>query len=176
MRDPDKIDHLRSAVERNIEAVRARPSSGQGTALTRVRIRDGCTAEVEDGGWKLLVDESTGDGGGGAGPDPGVYGRAGLGGCVAMGYAMWAARLGVRLDSIEVDVEADYDARGMLGLDDSIPPGWLGMRYHVRIESAAPEADIMDLLDYADAHSSLLDCFTRALPVRREVQISAPAR
>jgi len=176
MRDPAKIEQLRNAVERNVKAIGLRPSIGQGTAVTKVRIRDGCTADIEDGGWKLTADESQKDGGNGEGPDPGVYGRAALGSCVAMGYAMWAAKLGVPVDSIEVDVEADYDARGMFGLDGSISPGWSAMRYKVRIESSAPEADVTRVLDYADAISPLLDDFTRALPVSRDVQISAPAR
>ena len=176
MRDPEKIEATKNAAERNIKAISLRPSIGQGTAVTKVRVRDGCTADIEDGGWKLVADESVKDGGNGEGPDPGVYGRAALGSCVAMGYALWSAKLGIRLDSIEVDVEADYDARGMFGLDDSIPPGWPAVRYKVRIESSAPEADVRRVLEYADAHSPLLDDFTRALPVARDVQITVTAR
>ena len=171
MHDPEK---LKTVIERNKRALALRPSIGQGTAVTKVRIRDACTAEIEDGGWKLIADESKKDGGNGEGPDPGVYGRAALGSCVAMGYALWAAHLGVPLDSIEVDVEADYDARGMFGLDGSIAPGWGAVRYKVRIESSAPEAEVMRVLDHADAISPLLDDFTRALPVSRDVQITTP--
>src|SRR3972149_4185870 len=79
MRHPEKIEHLKTALERNIKAIELRPSIGRGTAVTKVRIRDGCTAEIEDGGWKLIADESGKDGGNGEGPDPGVYGRAALG-------------------------------------------------------------------------------------------------
>ena len=176
MRDPEKIEALRTAIDRNIKALSRRPSIGQGTAVTKVRIRDGCTADVEDGGWKLIADESVKDGGNGEGPDPGVFGRAALGTCVAMGYALWAAQLGVPVDGIEVDVHADYNAVGMYGVDDSVAPGWGAMRYVVRIESSAPEADVMRVIDYADAHSPLLDDFARALPVTRDVQITATAR
>ena len=176
MRDREAIERLKTAIERNIKAIELRPSIGRGTAVTKVRIRDGCTADIEDGGWKLISDESVKDGGNGEGPDPGVYGRAALGACVAMGYAMWAAKMGVPMDKIEVEVEADYDASGMFGLDDSIAPGWHAMRYKVMIESSAPEDEIQRLLDYADAHSSLLDCFARALPIQRDVQIAAPTR
>ena len=176
MRHPEKIEHLKTALERNIKAIELRPSVGQGTAVTKVRIRDACTAEIEDGGWKLIADESTKDGGNGEGPDPGVYGRAALGSCVAMGYAMWAAQLGVPVDSIEVDVEADYDARGIFGLDGTIAPGWGAVRYKVRIESSAPEADVLRVIEHADALSPLLDDFARALSVSRELHITAPTR
>ena len=176
MRDSEHVEQLRTAIERHIKAIELRPSIGRGTAVTKVRIRDGCTADIEDGGWKLIADESVKDGGNGEGPDPGVYGRAALGSCLAMGYAQWAAHLGVPLDSIEVEVHADYDASAMFGLDKSQPPGWGAMRYIVRVESSAPEADVQRVLDHADTLSPLLDDFARALPVTREFHITAPTR
>jgi hypothetical protein len=93
-----------------------------------------------------------------------------------MGYAQWAAVLGVPIDSIEVEVHADYDASAMFGFDKSKPPGWGAMRYVVRVESSAPEPDVQRVLDHADSLSPLLDDFARALPVTRELHITAPAR
>jgi uncharacterized OsmC-like protein len=176
MRDPEAVERLKTAIERNIKALGLRPSIGRGTAVTKVRIRGACTAEIEDGGWKLVADEGVQDGGNGEGPDPGVYGRAALGTCLAIGYAQWAAKFGVALDSIEVDVQADYDAVTMYGLEDSRPSGWTAMRYVVRIASSAPEADVQRVIDYADAHSPLLDDFSRPLPITRELHITAPAK
>jgi uncharacterized OsmC-like protein len=168
-------ERIKAAYERNQEAIRLRPSIGQGTAVTKVRVRDGMACDIEDGPWKLVADEDRGSGGNGEGPDPGVYGRAALGSCLAIGYAMSAAVLGVPLSSIEVDVAADYDARGMFDIDEGVPPGWTAMRYTVRVESDAPEAEVLRVLDHADRHSSLLDGFSRALPIDRSVHISAPA-
>jgi len=175
MRDPKAVEHLKTALERNLKALELRPSVGRGTAVTTVRVRDGCTADIEDGGWKLIADESVKDGGGGAGPDPGVFGRAALGTCLAIGYAQWAAKFGVPLDGIEVEVHADYDAAAMFGLDDSRPPGWGAVRYIVRIESSAPAAEVQRVIDYADKHSPLLDDFARPLTITRELHIGAPA-
>jgi len=176
MRDQQAIEQLKTALERNIKALELRPSIGRGTAVTKVRIRGGCTADIEDGGWKLIADESVKDGGGGEGPDPGVFGRAALGTCLAMGYAMWAAKFGVPFDSVEVDVHADYNGAAIFGVDESTPPGWGAVRYIVRIESTAPEADVLRVIEYADKLSPLLDDFSRALPVSRELHISAPAK
>jgi uncharacterized OsmC-like protein len=175
MRDPKAVERLKTALERNLKALELRPSVGRGTAVTTVRVRDGCTADVEDGGWKLIADESVKDGGGGEGPDPGVFGRAALGTCLAIGYAQWAAKFGVALDAIEVEVQTDYDAASMFGLDDARPPGWGAVRYVVRIESPAPEADVQRVIDYADQHSPLLDDFARPLIITRELHIGAPA-
>ena len=66
---------IKEAAERNLASVTADPSIGRGTATTMVRVRDGLTVDIEDGGWKLVGDEGKGDGGNGEGPDPGVFGR-----------------------------------------------------------------------------------------------------
>lgn len=89
-----------------------------------------------------------------------------------MGYVMWAAHLDVPLDSVEVVVEADYDARGMLGLDDSVRPGWVGLRYRTTIRSSAPEERVREMVELADRYSSLLDDFRRGHEVTGELVIS----
>ena len=152
-----------------------RPSVGRGTTVTKVKVRDGLTCDVEDGAWKLTVDMSPKPGGDGRGPDPGVYGRTALGSCLAIGYTLWAAKLGVPFSSIEVDVHADYDSGGYHGVAD-IPPGYSQVRYIVTVESDASAADVLKVLDEADAHSPYRDVFTRALDVRREVRVAAPKR
>ena len=157
-----------------IEHIRAHPADGQGTAVTRTRIRNGVTCDVEDSHWRLIVDEMPGDGGSGLGPDPGVYGRAALGSCLAMGYAMWAAHFGVPLEDVEVIVEADYDAQGMLGVDEAVSPGWSAVRYKVLISSPAPRESVIKVIETADRYSSILDCFRRPLDVTRDVVVRPP--
>jgi uncharacterized OsmC-like protein len=111
-------------------------------------------------------------GGTNAGPSPGVLGPA-LGSCLAVGSAMRAARLGVQIDTLEVRVEADYDSRGELDVSDSVPPGYTQVRYHVKVSSPAPEADVRRVIDTADRYSPYRDVFARAHDVRRELTIEA---
>lgn len=169
----ERIEQIKTAFERNAKAVVARPSVGRGTATTRVRLRDGLTCDVEDGKWKMTVDMSVKSGGDSRGPDPGVYGRTALGSCLAIGYQVWAAKLGVVFSRLEVDVQADYDSGGYHGVAD-VPPGYSQVRYIVSVDSDAPEADVLNVLDQADAHSPYRDVFTRALDVRREVRVTQP--
>jgi hypothetical protein len=86
---------------------------------------------------------------------------------------MWSARLGVPFDSLTVEVEADYDSRGELGISDEVPPGYTQVRYTVTVASRAPEADVRRVLDTADRYSPYRDVFARAHDVRREVRILA---
>lgn len=163
---------IRTAFERNAELLRLRPGIGQKTYITRVRVRDGLTCDIEEGPWKLTADLSCQCGGSAAGPTPGTLGRAALGSCLAMSYVMWAARLDVPLDQVAVDIEADTDVRGMYGVSDAAA-GYTEVRYLVSITSPASEADILRVLDIAEAHSPYMDVFRHAQTLRRQVRLLA---
>jgi uncharacterized OsmC-like protein len=166
-------EEIRTILERKVKAVTLRPAVGQNTARTTVRLKPGLECEVTEGPWSLTVAMSEKSGGTGAGPNPGVIGRGALGSCLALGYAMWAARLGVRIDALEVEVEADYDSRGELGVADDVPPGYTQVRYLVTVASPASEEDVRRVIDTADRYSPYRDVFARAHDVRRELRISA---
>lgn len=169
----DTQEKIRIAFERNEKALSLRPAIGQGTAVTRVRVRQGLACEIEEGPWKLTVDASPKTGGDNMGPNPGILGRAALGSCLAMSYVRWAAVLGVPLSGLEVDIEADYDARGEYGVDGA-PAGYREVRYVVKIQSDATEEEIQRVLDTGEAHTPYLDVFRHPQQVRRTVQISKP--
>ena len=164
---------IRTNVEQTVAEVASQPLAGRGTAATRVTLKPGLECEIEDGKWKLTVGMSAKWGGTNAGPDPGVLGRGSLGYCLAIGYAVWAARLGVPIDALEVVVEGDYDSRGELGIADDVPPGYLQVRYRVTVTSPASEADVLRVLDTADKYSPYLDVHARAHDIRRETTIIA---
>lgn len=168
-------DEIRTILERKAKAVTLRPAVGQNTARTKVRLRPGLECEVVEGQWHLTVGLSEKSGGTNAGPNPGVLGRGALGSCLALGYALWAIRLDVPLDSVEVDVEADYDSRGELGVSDDVPPGYTQVRYTVTVSSPAPEADVRRMIEVADKYCPYRDVFVRAHDMRREIRIVASA-
>ena len=162
---------IKTALERNVKAVTARPSVGQGTAVTTVTLHPGLACAVQDGPWRFTVGMTEKYGGTNEGPNPGVYGRAALGACLAIGYGMWAARLDIPVRSLTVDVRARYDVRGELGIDNSVRPGYSDIVYVVTIDTDAADADVERLLDTADRHSSWLDDIRNPVPVSREVRI-----
>ena len=161
---------IRTKLERNIKAIEMRPAVGQGTGVTTVRLDEGLAFDIEEGTWKLRSDMSEKHGGTNTGPNPGTLGRAALGSCLATSYALWAAKFGVTFTKLEVEVQADYDARGMYGLD-GVPPGYTEIRYVVTVESDSSEEDVMRVLDQADACCDYLFVFREPNEVRREVRI-----
>jgi len=172
MWDPSRI---KTTSDRNAKAVELRPRLGRGTAVTTVRLQEGFSCEVEEGKWRFTVGMSEKSGGIDNGPNPGVIGRGALGSCLALSYAMWAARLDVPIANLEVEVQADYDARGMYGVGD-VPPGYERLRWIVTVGSDAPQDVVMRMLDEADSHCDFLHVFRHPQDVRREVRLLAPER
>ncbi len=170
MLDTEKI---KVAVERSTKAITLKPSLGVGTGISKTRIKNGLTCEVEEGKWKFLVDMPESIGGNAEGPTPGIYGRAALGSCLAIGYMMMAAKRTIPISSLEVEVQADYDDGALLGTA-KVAPGYSEVRYTVTIESPAPEEEVMKMIDDADMHSPYLDVFNRGQNCKRKVQLVAP--
>jgi uncharacterized OsmC-like protein len=168
MADPSAI---RASFQRNIELLALKPSRGHLRCATKARLIDGLRCEIEEGPWKFAADMPAKVGGDDTAPTPGVLGRGALASCLTIGIASWAARLDVPIDSLEVEVQADFDARGELGLG-GVPPGYSEVRYLVSIESPAAREVLDQLLDVAERHSPYLDVFGRAMALTRALRVN----
>jgi len=165
---------IRDKIERAVRAMTLRPAVAQGTAVTTARLGEGLRCDVEEGPWSFRADMGEKAGGDGTGPNPGVYGRAALATCLAIGYAMWASRRDVSFDRLEVEVHADYDARGDYGVGD-VEPGYPHIRIVVTVATDAAEAEVTDILDEADRNSTYYRIFERGSRLEREVRfVEAP--
>ena len=168
------MDTIKTALDRNAKALQLRPTLGRMTAVTNVRLNEGLACEAEEGAWKMRMDMSPKSGGTGAAPNPGVYGRASLGSCLAIGYAMWAARLEIPLRSLEVEVQTDMDTAYEYGLKGR-NPGYEQVRCIVRIDSTAPASRVRDMIAQANEASSFFNVWAQAQDVRVEVQTAGGA-
>lgn len=171
MRDMARI---KEAIERSEQAMRLQPALGRGTSITNVRMTDGLVCEISQGPWTAISDAPEAEGGESKAPTPGFFVLGGLGACCAMGLMMRAARHGVPINHVEVEVQADYDSNGEYGLAD-VPVGYTAVRWIVQVESPAPAAQIMKLIDEVERYDFMLDVFRSPVPVTRQVQITAPA-
>src|SRR6201994_4028772 len=155
-------EQIKTAFARVSETLTKRPAFGLGTGISKATIKNGLTCEVSEGSWTMIADMPEQAGGNAAGPTPGVFGRAALGSCLAIGYMMRAATKNIPVAGIQVEVQADYDDGALFGTAPDVPPGYLEIRYLVTIDSEAPEETLMQLLDEADEHSPYLDVFKRS--------------
>ncbi len=161
---------IKSKFIRSQKALALKPSLGIGTGVSKTRIVNGLSCETREGDWLFKADMPKQVGGFASASSPGALGRAALGSCLAIGYMMWASKLDVLIDSLEVEVKADYDDGGLFDTS-AAPPGYLEVRYLVRIKSPASPAEIENLLNIGDKHSPYLDVFARAQSCVREVEI-----
>lgn len=168
------MDAIRIAFDRSVKILTQRPARGRATGVSRTRLRHGLVCEIEEGPWRLTADMPVQVGGTATAPTPGVFGRAAFGSCLAVCYMMHAAKLGVPITSLDIEVQSDYDDGALFGLGTS-PAGYSEVRYTVTVDSPASEEDVMRVLDEGDAHSPYLDNFSRAIVCRRSVHI-VPAR
>ncbi len=147
---------LKDLFDRQRRVMLRRPSFGRASGQARVRMIGELTCSVEQGDWRTVVDLPIEEGGGASGPGPGQLMRAGLVACLAIGYRLWGARLGVDVDAVEIDVVCESDVRGQLGIAEEVPAGWQRIVIDVRIRSAAAEADVRRVVETADRLSPML--------------------
>jgi uncharacterized OsmC-like protein len=162
---------IREIAERSMRLLAAKPERGHLRCATRARLVGGLRCEIEEGSWRLAADMPAKVGGDESAPTPGVLGRGALAGCLTIGIAAWAARLGVPLESVEVEVQADFDARGELGMG-GVPPGYSEVRYVVSIESPASRDELERLIALAEGTSPYLDVFGRAITLQRALRVN----
>lgn len=168
-----EMEKIKIAIERGVKALSLKPSLGLGTGISKTRIKDGLTCEIQEGNWNFTADMPESIGGNAQGPTPGVYGRAALGSCLAIGYMMCAAKKNIPIASLEVEVQADYDDGALLGTSQ-VNPGYTEVRYTITVESDASEQEILKMIDEANDHSPYLDVFSHPQNCKRQVNIISP--
>ena len=131
------------------EPAKARAKNAPATA----RLTDGLQCEVTGPyGARIVTDMPPAMGGAASGPNPGWFLRAALASCTTTAIAMRAAKVGIRLETLELTVETESDARGLLGMGDvSAALGSVRTRIKIRGD-ATPEA-LRELASWGDAHS-----------------------
>lgn len=124
-------------------------------------------------GERIVTDMPAAVGGRAEGPSPGWLFRAAIASCVAATVGMEAARQGVTLTSLEVEVDSESDDRGMLGIDEGVPPGPLSSRIRVRGRAdGVDQARLRDILERGAARCPVCDATKRAVEVSVEVDAS----
>ncbi len=154
---------LRDLFEQKTRALRGHPWLGKASIKASAELVGDLACDVRRGGRVIRADLPAEEGGADTAPTPGDLMRAAIGACLTMGYRSWAARLGVDLLAVEVDVTCEFDVRGQLGLAEDVPPGWQRLLFEVRLVSNAPVADVRRVVEHADRLSPMLQNLSPAI-------------
>jgi uncharacterized OsmC-like protein len=102
------------------------------------------------------------------GANPVEYLLHALAGCVTTTFVLHATARGIKVESIATEIEGDMDLQGLLGLDESVSPGYEQIRMKMDIKADASEEALNELVDYVRNHSPVCTTIRRPVPVEVE--------
>jgi uncharacterized OsmC-like protein len=89
-----------------------------------------------------------------------------LAGCVTTTLITHATARGITIYELSTELEGDLDVRGLLGLDDSVSPGYEQIRIRMHVKADCSDEALDDLLAYTQQHSPVCNTVCRPVPVR----------
>jgi len=166
---------IAESIENAVRYLAEHPGEARYTdQYARASLGESLRVEVEGpGGERLVTDMPTGVGGLAQEPSPGWLFRAAIASCVATTVGMEAAREGVALASLEVEVDSESDDRGILGMDESVPPGPLSTSIRIRAQAqGVEEGRLLDLIERGAGRCPVCDATKRAVEVSLAIETS----
>jgi uncharacterized OsmC-like protein len=91
-----------------------------------------------------------------------------LAGCVTTTFVLHAMARGIAIRELSTQLEGDLDLRGLLGLDDSVSPGYEQIRIKMNVQADCSDEELDDLLAYTQQHSPVCNTVCRPVPVSVE--------
>ncbi len=157
------------AIEAREQAIGAEPERARIVYRTSGELAGPMLVRLNARKHSIEVDEPKGIGGGDAAASPVEYALMALASCQAITYRLWATKLGIDLDGLEIAVEGDLDLHGFFGLDDRVRAGFSAIRIDVTPIGPEPER-FRELADAVDAHCPVLDLIRQPVPVERRLR------
>ena len=122
---------------------------------------------------QFVVDEPAELGGDDAGANPVEHLLAALGSCQVITYQVWAQKLGLALDNVEIDLAGDIDLRGFFGLDPDVRAGFQTITATIRITGPEEQARYDELIATVEKHCPVGDTLVAGVPVHVAVDVAA---
>jgi uncharacterized OsmC-like protein len=91
-----------------------------------------------------------------------------LAGCVTTTTVLHAAARGITIFELSTELEGEIDLQGLLGLDESVSPGYREIRIRMHISADCSEEELDELLAFTPAHSPVCTTVCRPVPVKVE--------
>jgi uncharacterized OsmC-like protein len=160
-------DELAAGVNGLIGIFSSSPDKAKATFGVSTELEEGLRAPVRARQHVLVIDEPSALGGTDTGANPVEAVLAGLASCQAITYRVWAAKLGVALDTVSVEADGDIDLLGFFGIDPDARAGYNDIRLRVTLDGPESPERYRELADAVDAHCPVLDIIENSVPVTR---------
>ena len=162
---------LKSKIEATADALTLNPAAAALRVGAAGELGADFGVQVRVGEHRVMVDMPEGFGGNGTAPTPGELALAALGSCQAITYRLWSEKLGIPIDALHVDIVADIDVRRLVGVSDTVRPGFGEVVIDVTVRGPASPERYEELRRMVDASCPILDVFANATPTRTALAI-----
>lgn len=88
-----------------------------------------------------------------------------LASCLAVGLVYNAATRGIKINSLQLDLEGDVDLQGFLGLSETVRPGYQQITVNCIIDSSASREELEELFSHVQKTSPVLDMIRNPVDV-----------
>ena len=105
------------------------------------------------------------------GPSPESSSSCGLGACIMVSFLAGATAMGIQIESLSVDVDAELDLHGFLGLETNKPTGFSGVRYHIAVAGDGTPEQFEALRTLALAHSPNANALARGVALEGDISV-----
>ncbi len=158
------INATTAAIENDKKLAVVRPK-------TSTTIVAGTTTQVSvrSGTHEFTIDEPPALAGTNLAASPVEHLLASLGSCNAITYQLWAAKLGITVDTIEITLEGDLDVQGFFGLNPDVRAGFQSIDMAVKLTGPETDERYAHLTKLVNEHCPVFDNLTVGVPVRTTV-------
>jgi len=182
-KEPTVINGMNvDAAMATIEAIKADPSLAKfqfrahntwiDGGINRSTIQDFYGAGSEDTSRKTAFTFTNGEPpvllGNNEGANPVEFLLHALAGCVTTTFVLHAMARGIHIQDLSTELEGDLDVQGLLGLDESVSPGYEQIRIKMHVKADCSDQELDDLLAYTQQHSPVCNTVCRPVPVKIE--------
>lgn len=91
-----------------------------------------------------------------------------LAGCVTTTLVLHAMARGITIMELSTELDGDMDLRGLLGLDETVSPGYEQIRIRMNVKADCSDKQLDDLLAFTQQHSPVCNTVCRPVPVNIE--------
>jgi len=95
------------------------------------------------------------------GANPGESLLHALAGCITTTLVLHATARGIVLRRVSAEIFGDVDVRGVLGLDESVNPGFEQIRVRLNVEADCSDEELENLILYVQEHSTVTNTIRR---------------
>jgi uncharacterized OsmC-like protein len=114
--------------------------------------------------FKIIADEPNELLGTNTAPSPQELLMSAVNACMVVGYVSQAAVRGINLESCRIETQGELDLRGLLGLDDTVPPGNRRITYRVFIKGDGTREQYEEI--HAAVQATSPNFFNMAQPIQ----------